>query len=396
MLSVVARFVQSCYDKYGGTIEASIHFANLARKEALAMSDEITLTNIHCQLILSVYELGHGNEHRAWLQLGVANRICQAMGLLYESSYSSDDAITAEIKRRTFWSCFAMERFLVNGRDRPLLEINPPPTAYLPTSASDFTVGRITSTSTISDDIAPSDTLPALMIRIIDLLGRIVAWGAAGVGGRHVDPRLPWLEDMPFSRLQKELQAWNDTIPPYLRFTEINFKSHRAGLQERLFGLMHIFYMMAGLRLHRKYLPFIPPILYDPAYGPTDGPGIIPGPDSTGFWAESARLGIRFANQISTTCAQLESHDPDIWATPFLGLPLMASSSFHVFCVHSHWESCDEFVGEPARKLLTYNLRSLMKLQETWPVAAFWVCASPIDLKIKANFEQDKVFETIL
>ncbi|KAH7008871.1 fungal-specific transcription factor domain-containing protein [Ilyonectria destructans] len=373
VLSLVARVVEPCYRMYGGTIEASEHFASCARKEMSTMYDDITLTNVHCNLIMSLYELGHGNEQRAWLLLGIAARLCQSLGLLYETFDDDDDNATIETKRRTFWSWFCLERLLANGRDRPLLVSEPRVTTFLPSSQADFIVGRANCMPSLGSFSTPLDSLPSTLVRIIDILSRITAWGGAGVGGRHEDLRSPWLEDMPFSRLQTELQNWHSSLPPYMAFTEVNIKSHDAGGEGKIFGLMHLAYLTAGTRLHRKYLPFIPPAFYDPAEGPCDGPGLISDPEQSDFWAKSTRQGIVFANQLTNAFVKLEEHHVDPCAIPFSALLLFSASSFHVVCAHTKWESCKEFVGEPAKDLLAYNLQYLVKMQETWPVAAFWI-----------------------
>lgn len=142
MLSLVARYVEPCYHGYGGTFEASVHFASAAHKEMMATHDEPTLDNIHCNLILSLYEVGHGNEQRAWFQLGTAGRLCQALGLLYETADREENDVVIETKRRTLWAWFALERLLTNGRDRPLITLEPRITTPLPSSLADFTIGR--------------------------------------------------------------------------------------------------------------------------------------------------------------------------------------------------------------------------------------------------------------
>ncbi|KAH8658150.1 hypothetical protein BX600DRAFT_63555 [Xylariales sp. PMI_506] len=372
-LSLVARFVEPCYHEYDGTIEASEHFAARAYQQMSAMYDQLTLTNVHCNLMLGLYEIGHGNEHQAWLRLGIASRICQTMALAFEISYSGDDFITAETKRRTFWSCYALERLLVNGRDRPLLVPSIPITTQLPTAIPDFVVGRIYPTSTLDDPISSSESLPSLLIRLIDILSRIVVWGFAGVGGRHLDARSPWLEDMPFSVLKKELQSWRDSLPSYLALSQDSVTSHAAAGQARIFVLLHLLYMTAGARLYRKYIPFISPPGYDPASGPCDGPAIIPGPEAPGFWTETTKTGIQFANDITEAITMLDDNQLDPWKTPLVGVPLLESCSFHIWCAHNKWESCAEYTGEPAKVRLTVNLRILFKMQESWPVAAFWI-----------------------
>ena len=101
-------------------------------------------------LMLGLHEWGMCRGAKAWLTVGNAIRSAQAMGLQYEmdlddeplsrsvalhceaerlgvdrrnsSSQDSDmgDAfIQQEVRRRTFWSCFIMDRYLSSGKYRP-------------------------------------------------------------------------------------------------------------------------------------------------------------------------------------------------------------------------------------------------------------------------------------
>lgn len=361
---------------YGGTIEANEHFALLAREQVSKISDEISLLNLHCNIILSLYEFNHGHEHRAWLRIGIAARLCQALGIAFESNY--DDIVSvaeAETRRRTFWSVYVIERLLVNGHDRPLLQSSTPITVCLPASTADFTHGRsMLCTGSLLDSPTSNNNLQSFMIHAVDLLSSIVEWGGAGMGGRHSDPRMPWLEGMPYSRLEKRLHEWRNSLPTYLLFTDAHIKAHSETGEGRLFGLMHLFYLTASVRLYRKYLPFMPPPAYDPATdGPIDGPELMPAPAVPGFWGTTTQKGVRCAASITAAFVKLREHNLDPWLLPFSGLSLMESSSMHVFCVHSEWKACEEFVGEPAKSKLASNLRYLVRMQENWPIAAFWV-----------------------
>lgn len=209
-----------------------------------------------------------------------------------------------------------------------------------------------------------------MLIRIIDIMSRIASGGGSGIGGRHEDPRPPLLEDIPLSRLQAELQEWHDALPSYVAFSRPNIKSQLAGGEGKIFGL---FYMTAGTRLHRKYFPFIPPAFYDPAEGPCDGPGLTENPAFHQFWSKPTRQGVIFAAEITHAVSALRTHGIDPSILPFAGMAFLASSSFHVFCALTNWESCQDFSGEPAQNLLAYNLRALDDMQESWPVAAVWV-----------------------
>lgn len=102
-------------------------------------------------LMLGLHEWGMCRGGKAWLAVGIAIRAAQAMGLQYEldlddeplsrslalngeaerlgmesgrknsasGKSAEDDFILQEIRRRTFWSCYIMDRYLSSGKYRP-------------------------------------------------------------------------------------------------------------------------------------------------------------------------------------------------------------------------------------------------------------------------------------
>ncbi|KAJ9219217.1 putative C6 transcription factor [Paecilomyces variotii] len=107
------------------------------------------LTRIQALLMLALHEWGMCRGKSAWVYVGVAIRLGQAMGLSFElendltrdpnrspvfkaeadhfgvakreeqKEQNSDDVIALETKRRTFWACFIMDRCLSSGKYRP-------------------------------------------------------------------------------------------------------------------------------------------------------------------------------------------------------------------------------------------------------------------------------------
>ncbi|KAK6837426.1 hypothetical protein RU639_001034 [Aspergillus parasiticus] len=115
---------------------------------SLAITD---LTRVQALLMLALHEWGMCRGKSAWLYVGMAIRLSQAMGLPYElendvfsrdglrspafraetdlfgisrrgmepKEQTSDDVIAQETKRRTFWACFILDRCLSSGKYRP-------------------------------------------------------------------------------------------------------------------------------------------------------------------------------------------------------------------------------------------------------------------------------------
>lgn len=97
------------------------------------------LTRVQALLMLALHEWGMSRGKSAWLYVGMAIRLSQAMGLPFElenelplrdgprspgfgadtKEQTSDDIIAQETKRRTFWACFTLDRCLSSGRYRP-------------------------------------------------------------------------------------------------------------------------------------------------------------------------------------------------------------------------------------------------------------------------------------
>ncbi|KAA8649904.1 hypothetical protein EYZ11_001164 [Aspergillus tanneri] len=142
---------------------------------SLAVPD---LTRVQALLILALHEWGMCRGKSAWLYVGMAIRLSQAMGLPFElendafardgplkaevelfgiprrptepKEQTSDDIIAQETKRRTFWACFLLDRCLSSGKYRPRMIRVKELGIQLP-SDNAFAFGERVRTSRLSD-----------------------------------------------------------------------------------------------------------------------------------------------------------------------------------------------------------------------------------------------------
>lgn len=109
--------------------------------------------------------------------------------------WESQAFVSREIKRRTMWSCFILDRYLSSGRARPQMSVE---TLHiqLPCSEEDFRFGTNVKTELLHpdpgallDDDTPKnnsfshvDTSPVLgvYIRLVEIWGRFSKWSCAG------------------------------------------------------------------------------------------------------------------------------------------------------------------------------------------------------------------------
>ncbi|KAL4958015.1 fungal-specific transcription factor domain-containing protein [Aspergillus filifer] len=140
------------------------------------------LTRIQALLMLALHEWGMCRGKSAWLYVGMAIRMSQAMGLPYElendvfsrdaprspalkaeadmfgirrpeqKEQTADDVVAQETKRRTFWACFILDRSLSSGKYRPRMIRVKELDIQLP-SDNAFAFGERVRTSRLSDPV---------------------------------------------------------------------------------------------------------------------------------------------------------------------------------------------------------------------------------------------------
>ena len=178
------------------------------------------LETIQAILMLSLHDWGMNRGAQAWACLGTAIRSAQALGLHYESDHdnltsartipvmteerpsmpvsgrdsahagSSNDAfVQAEIRRRTFWTCFIMDRYLSDGKYRPSAINMKDIRIQLPASEQAFLFGAKVRTLMLGED-ADTPRVEVQLQRRASLIGEVLNGGvkrtsfsANGLGG---------------------------------------------------------------------------------------------------------------------------------------------------------------------------------------------------------------------
>lgn len=144
------------------------------------------IERIQAFLMLGLHDWGTCRGSKAWLTVGLAIRAAQAMGLQYEmdlddapmsrsmaltceaermgvkhsslkssvgASKSTEDAfILQEIRRRTFWSCYIMDRYLSSGKYRPQMLYARELRIQLPASERSFLFAEKVRTLMLGED----------------------------------------------------------------------------------------------------------------------------------------------------------------------------------------------------------------------------------------------------
>ncbi|KAF9134133.1 hypothetical protein BGW39_008048 [Mortierella sp. 14UC] len=84
--------------------------------------DNSQIGTVQALLLMAIQQMGFCESQRAWLYVGMAIRMAEDLGLNYDLPEQEQirNPVLAEQRRRTWWSCYVVERLVCAGLGRPL------------------------------------------------------------------------------------------------------------------------------------------------------------------------------------------------------------------------------------------------------------------------------------
>lgn len=371
VLTLTARFhpdlvaYHSQSSKAANPLEASEYYATALKTAFGPTGAKLTspsLDGIQALLMLGLYEWGQTRGLSAWVYVGIAIRLAQSMALAYEDDPHSrthtpkssnrlgpslqlpprEEATEKEVKRRTLWSCFIMDRMLSAGKFRPNMISVETLRVQLPCSDDQFLFVHNAHTGFLNSDWleeAPVPSKPAnedgvlsSYIRLVEIFGRFSEWSYAG--GRRTEKLPPWDESTQFYQLRRELGTFHDALPPSLTFTEANLSAHIEKRNATAYTSMHTLYSLCVIMLHREYIPFIA-LRCEQPQGPLDEPTFpkdkfqIP----PGFWEDSAARMFQAARDIVEIVKTCQDNNA-LPESPQIGFAIWQAAFVCVYAAH--------------------------------------------------------------
>jgi hypothetical protein len=345
-------------------LRASEFYANALKTAFSPTGSNLTtpsVERVQALLMLGLYEWGQTRGLSAWVYVGIAIRLAQSMALAYEddqhnrpskaksstrtdprSLAAREEATEKEVRRRTLWSCFIMDRMLSAGKFRPNMMSVETLRVQLPCSDDQFLFVHNVQTGflntdwldnvSVQTDSANDDGVLSRYIRLVEIFGRFSEWSYAG--GRRTEKQPPWNESTQFFKLRQELAEFHEALPSNLTFTEANLSAHIEKRQSTTYTSLHTLYSLCQIILHREYIPFIP-LRCEQPQGPVDEPTFpkekyeIP----SGFWEDSADTIFRAARdivEIVRTCQDCNA----LPESPQIGFAVWQAAFVCVYAAH--------------------------------------------------------------
>lgn len=343
-------------------------WAEPAEKIVLSRHDEPNITILIVLLILGLHEFGTCHGGKSWSFGGMALRMAYALQLHRELDHdplarkgdqNSELSFTdREIRRRTMWACFMMDRFNSSGSDRPPIGNEDFLNIQLPIKEPHFELEIPGPTEDLDGNVRrpvppgigqvsnPRDNMgvSAYIIRAIVLWGRITNY--VNLGGKKKDPHPIWSPLSKHKQLKQQVEEFVRSLPPSFAFTPENLQNHAADRIANQFLFLHIVNYQNMLFLHRFAIP--------------TSPGAAPPKEMPkAFLGEAARTAVDAANQISALIEQSSNY---VLTVPFAGYCVYVSSTVHIWGNFSK----NAQLEQSSKENLRHNYKYLNNMKKYW------------------------------
>lgn len=299
-----------------------------------------------CQalILLSCVKWGHNDYFSAWMLHGCGSRLVQA--LQFDERFQQkckQSPLLNELRNRTFWSAFCLDRIISTGENRCFMINNyedvelPLPDSYffglqfdnIGTPSSNLSANRNNyNEGPFSADVHTKPSFLESQARIaaandLQLKSRVTIasfnsfyrenpllifqnersvflksyslWGLINEymmqGGRAKKPNeVPWdLENSTVGRITKEVEEFWSVLPNEWKWPNIDYANQRKQQTKRIFiiATINCLYCLTIIFCVREYFPFLPS-KEQGICGPTEPP-YLPKPPYPEYWVDMSR-----------------------------------------------------------------------------------------------------------
>ncbi|KAL1868663.1 hypothetical protein VTK73DRAFT_3579 [Phialemonium thermophilum] len=340
-------------------------WASVARDILTKRYEWPNITILTCLLIMGLHEFGTCHGGRSWALGGQAIRMAFALQLHKDLEYDPQrlngrtqlSFIDREIRRRTMWSCFLMDRFNSSGTDRPTFIREETLKIPLPIKEKYFQLDMPGPTEDLSGQVlhpVPTDEgqladakenmgVAAYTIRVIALWGRIISY--LNQGGKDLDPHPMWSPDSEYAKLIKQTEDFSANLPEPLVYTPENLQLHDTENMANQFLFLHIAIQQNILFMNRFAVS-------SPSGGSQQN---VP----KTFVTKAGARAFQAANRISELLKDAETH---FITAPFTGYCAFLSSTVHIFGIFSG----NQAMEATSKRNLATNVKFLSKMKRYW------------------------------
>lgn len=376
LCAVSARFSTHPQVKSDPPFLRGENWANPAAHIAMSRHDEPNITILTVFLLLGLHEFGTCHGGRSWSFGGQAMRMAYALQLHREldhdpllgqgnNSKSQLSFTDREIRRRTMWACFLMDRYNSSGSQRPPIGNEQFLQIQLPTKEPHFQMEIPGPTEDLDGNVpnpVPDDVgqlsnardnmgVSAYIIRAVVIWGRIVDY--LNLGGKKKDSHPLWSPESGYTRLKRQIDEFSASLPSSLAFTYENLQMHAADRVANQFLFLHIIIHQNMLFLNQFAIPLSPG-----GRPPRDMP--------KSFLSNAGRAAVEAAHHISVLIDRASAYPLTV---PFAGYCAYSASTVHIWGIFSK----NAQLEARSKENLRHTYRYLNKMKKYWGMFHYMV-----------------------
>ncbi|CAK7231725.1 hypothetical protein SBRCBS47491_008028 [Sporothrix bragantina] len=339
--------------------------------------DEPSVYHVQANLVLAVSELLNNSGSSHWMFAGTAIRMAQVMRLNqdYHQQHSLSDQ---EIRRRTFWACFVVDKLLAYLLTKPCTFAQTSIRVALPSTDAALAYQEATRGLTLASIVSfqgfPSEIgLLPYFLKTVSLWSDIA--DQAVCHSRFASKTLPTDPAGAFAQCHQAMREWSQVcLPAGLQWSRANRASHAALGQAREFVAMHFLIKSAFCVAHEAYLPQL------------DGSSVLVDAVDAAGWSLLHREPSLLAQCVTSALAVGEMLEEEvknekegntsilqsIWVASSL---LSVSNTFLWLQYAGDPDYAGEHVVVKARQYLSLVLTTMRSWTSSWKAARQWLKA---------------------
>ncbi|EFQ31231.1 fungal specific transcription factor domain-containing protein [Colletotrichum graminicola M1.001] len=351
------------------------------------------VTVIQALLILTLYEWGTRNFHKAWMHCGIAIRMMQLLHSsrvapfpLEISHRNESNSLTPAIETRTFWACFIMDCMVSSGTYNPRV-LPKPEMAKLnvpqPPTSTEFALGAGSSAQSEQPDEGSAsngadtfvylhlDRSFGIMADGFDIYSDIMAFvfnEGRKAPGMCLPENCPWVPTSPVACWRRRLEDWRLKQHRRLHFPDNSVAAHATLGYGESFVYLNLLYYQSIIMLQREYFPFLPTLDMTPQ-GPIDPP-ILEAEAPPGWWEQSAKELFEGAANLASILQEASECGVAVM-TPFAGFCAFSSCYINLYGFRFPRITCG--YGTRAEELMNSSIEYLKEFREVWDLGDGWL-----------------------
>ena len=240
------------------------HYAAISRYACDNRHFSIQL--VQSRLLLALYYFASNNPNDSWDFCGAAMRAASGLKLNLEIEKSEDAYLQtfpyglnrhgyAECRRRTFWSCYLMDRF--NGFCSGHIAVIHPEDIFLrlPCDVKSFEAQVDVSNPFFDASTPPIHNENWTVGSLAYLINIATIWGDVMANIYRTSQRPASMANANFAAfyetMTRRLRVWNDSLPSCYTFTSMNLRRASDAGKLGTFMTMHTVYHITAMKLNR-------------------------------------------------------------------------------------------------------------------------------------------------